>query len=219
MSEQTRGQTQERTLMKKFGIPMIAGAVAGFIASFAIVTVMNRGAFGDLDASREVAMLVAVLYVITGASVLIGAFSPALGSRFLNVEDADELREQKTMLTYSAIGMFALAGALALAALAAPVGPVPATIAVTGFAMMLLLTWFTGKRQEQHMDELMKAVSRDTAATAFYLVFLIGGTWALLGHVGWTAAPKPLDWLTMFVVLMLVASFWAAGKRGMLNRR
>ena len=215
----TSTQAEERTFLQKFGIPAIAGAVSGFISVFLVTLYMDSGALGDLDRSREIAMLVAVLYFITSLSVLVGAASPSFGSHFLNVEDADELREQRAMLCYSASGMFALGIALVLAALARPIGPVPAGVAIAGFAAMMVLAAFTSARQMGLMDELMKAVSTETAAMTFYLLFLVGGTWTLLGHVEWIAPPKPLDWLTMFAVLMLIASFWVTGKRGMLNRR
>ena len=219
MTAQADDQKQGRTKWQKFGVPTIAGGVAGFFGAMGVMKLADGGSLGDFDGSRETALLMAMLYFITGLSVMIGAFSPAFGARFLNVEDADELREQRAMLTYSSASMVALATALGLAALAAPIGPIPANIVVGGFAILLAIAWFTGKQQAKHMDELMKAVSNETAAMSFYLLVVIGGTWSLLAHTEMVAGPKPLDWLTLFAGLMLVAAFWVCGKRGMLNRR
>ena len=64
-----------------------------------------------------------------------------------------------------------------------------------------------------------RAVGRETGALSFYLTVAIGGTWALLAHLGFAPAPQPLDWLTMFWSLMLVACFIIIGKRGMMKMR
>ena len=41
----------------------------------------------------------------------------------------------------------------------------------------------------------------------------------MLAHLGYTAAPAPLDLLSLFYVLVLVASFIIIGRRGMLAPR
>lgn len=53
---------------------------------------------------------------------------------------------------------------------------------------------------------------------SFYLLFVVGGGWALLAHCGLVDAPAPLDWLTMFAVFLLVGCFWQVGRRGLLVR-
>jgi hypothetical protein len=65
---------------------------------------------------------------------VIGTASPGLGAKFLNVEDADELREQKKMLVWSGASMLLWGVSLLALALAAPDGPVPqaAALAVGG---------------------------------------------------------------------------------------
>ena len=45
------------------------------------------------------------------------------------------------------------------------------------------------------------------------------GGWALLAHLGFTAAPAPLDWLTMFWVTTLAGVFVAIGQRGLMTMR
>jgi hypothetical protein len=39
---------------------------------------------------------------------------------------------------------------------------------------------------------------------------------AMLAHLGYVARPQPLDLLSLFYVLLLVGSFIAVGRRGML---
>jgi hypothetical protein len=67
-------------------------------------------------------------------------------------------------------------------------------------------------------DELGRTLSREAGNMAFYLILLLGGGWAMLAHLGVVAAPAPLDWLTLFAVLLFVASFIAVGRRKLLTR-
>ena len=73
--------------------------------------------------------------------------------------------------------------------------------------------------QWRQMDELMRGMSQECGNLSFYLVMLLGGGWAMLAHLGLATAPAPLDWLTMFLGLTLVAAFIAVGRRGMLMPR
>lgn len=204
---------------RKMIVALVVGGVAGFFTAMGFMQLVKTGALGEFSASQEIAGLVGIIYVLTAISVGVGLVSPSLGARFLNVEDADELREQHRMLTWSAVGMVALGAALVIAAIGTPGGPLSATAVVLTVAALVALAWFAGVRQRRHTDELMASVSIAATSTAFYLMFLIGGSWSLLAHVNLVAAPMPLDWLTMFAALMLVSCFIVAGKRGMLKQR
>jgi hypothetical protein len=67
-------------------------------------------------------------------------------------------------------------------------------------------------------DELGRTLTYETGNMSFYLVLVLGGAWATLAHLGFLAAPAPLDWLTMFIVSMFVASFIVLGRRKLLTR-
>jgi hypothetical protein len=54
---------------------------------------------------------------------------------------------------------------------------------------------------------------------SYGLVFVVVGGWSMLSHLGYVAAPQPLDLLSLFYVLVLLASFIAVGRRGMLTIR
>ena len=114
----------------------------------------------------------------------------------------------------------ALCGASLLAlALAAPDGPVPqgAALAV-GFGGLAIGTWLSLPAYRAS-DELMRAISLEAGALSYGLVLLVVGIWAMLAHLGYTAAPAPLDLLSLFYMLVLVASFIIIGRRGMLAPR
>lgn len=204
---------------RKLAIPGLVGAVAGFLASMAMLRFIDSRAVGGLDTSATIAALVAVLYGVIGLGMLLGTASPKLGARYLNVEDAEELREQKKVLSLSAAAMVLWAAALLALALAAPAGPVPQAVAlavgvgglVGGCALSLLAY--------RACDELMLAVNLEAGALSYALVLLVAGGWAMLAHLGYAAAPTPLDLLTLFYVLVMVASFIAVGRRGMLAAR
>jgi hypothetical protein len=205
--------------VRKLLIPAMIGAVVGYAASAGLLHYIDSAAVDGLSVSATIAAMVGVLYAVIGLGIAIGAASPQLGARFLNVEDADELREQKKVLTLSGAAMLLWGVALLALALAAPDGPVPQAAAlavgggglVVGIALSVLIY--------RASDELMLAVNLEAAALSYGLLLLVVGLWAALAHLSYTAAPAPLDLLTLFYVLVLVASFIAVGRRGMLAIR
>lgn len=208
-----------RTWMQKWGVPLGVGAVAGFVSSFVVLQFIDSDAIGGLSTSSEIAILVALLYFVTAMAVLIGLVSPALGERFLNVEDADELREQRAMLLNSGIAMTLWAGALAALALAGSEGPLAQGPVLAGaIAAILAGLWFAWKSYKAS-DELMTAVNMEATALSYFLTFAVLGGWAILAHSGILGGPAPLDMVTTFYVVVLVGTGIAAGRRGMLNRR
>ena len=203
----------------KLVIAIAIGGVIGFLVAFVFMRTAELGIFGELDTSREIAALVGLLYMATAGFVGFGLVNPKLGARVLNVEDPEELQEQRKVLGWSVAGMVALGLALFVAALSAPVGPIPVEAMIFGFVLLIGISWFAGHRQRRHVDELMRSVSMETMSTGFYFTVLFGGGWALLAHGELVAGPQPLDWLTMFAAIMLLATYWVCGKRGLLKQR
>ena len=203
--------------LRKLVIPALIGGVAGFAASYVLLKTIDSDAVGGLTVSNTLAALVGVLYLVIAFGILIGTLNPKVGARFLNVEDADELREQKLMLVYSGGAMALWGVALMALALAAPDGPVPQTMALILGAGGLLTGTVLSVMVYRYCDELMLAVNLEAGAVSYSLVFAVVGMWAMLAHLEYTAGPQPLDLLTLFYVLVLVASFIAVGRRGMLK--
>lgn len=203
--------------LRKLVIPALIGGVAGFAASFGLLRVVDSEAVGGLTTSNTLAALVGVLYLVIALGILIGTLNPKAGARFLNVEDADELREQKLVLVCSSVAMVLWGAALLALALAAPDGPVPQGVAlVVGVGGLLIGTIFS-VLVYRYCDELMLAINLEAGSFSYGLVFAVVGMWAMLAHLGFVAGPQPLDLLTLFYVLVLVASFIAVGRRGMLK--
>jgi hypothetical protein len=205
--------------VKKLLIPALIGGVVGFFSAMAALQFIEGPAIGGLGESATIAALVGVLYIVIGLSVGLGTASPKVGARFLNVEDADELREQKKVLMWSGSGMVLSGISLMALALAAPDGPVPQAAALALGVGGMVISVAMSVVVYRQCDELMRAVNLEAAAIGYSLVLLVVGLWAMLAHLGYAAAPVPLDLLTLFHVLVLVASFIATARRGMLTPR
>lgn len=205
--------------LKKTIFALVLGGVGGFAGAFGFMQLANSGVLGELGASREIAALVGVVYVLIAFAVLTGVVAPKAGATFLNVEDAEELREQKFMLGMSGLGMGAAGAALILAALAAPVGPIAQSVVVTIFAALMIVAVAGSIASRKRQDELMRAISKESGSTAYYLMFFIGGGWALAAHLDYVSPPMPLDWLTMFWTVGLLAAFIVIARRGMMAMR
>jgi len=204
---------------RKFASSALVGAAVGAGGMIGLVTLHERGTFGELDASGMIACITGLVFVLIGAQVVLGIAWPGLGRKFLNVEDAEELLEQRRVLGYAAAAMLAWGAILIVVALGGPGGTVAPAAALTvalclvaGCVLLSVLMW-------RHMDELMRDMSRQCGNLSFYLLLAVGGLWATLAQLGYAAAPAPLDWLTMFTALTLLASFVAVGLRGMLVPR
>lgn len=219
MIDNAHTETKKPSKLKKTIFALVLGGAAGFAGAFGFMQLADNGVLGELGPSREIAALVGVIYLLTAFAVLTGVVAPKAGATFLNVEDAEELREQKFMLGMSGLGMGAAGAALILAALAAPVGPISQSVVATLFAGLMIVAVIGSLASRKRQDELMRAISKETGSTAYYLLFLIGGGWALAGHLGYIAAPAPLDWLSMFWGLGLLAAFIVIAKRGMMQMR
>lgn len=208
----------QNPLWRRLLLPLAAGGIAGFLGAFAFLNLVEIGDGTGLGPSREIAGLVGIIYVLTGLFVFAGALSPAIGARFLNVEDADELREQRHMLSLSGVALVLLGGALMLLAISGADAFVPAPIGASGTVGLIAIATLLSIRSHRYSDELQRALSADATTRAFYLLFLVAGGWSVAAHLNYVAGPAPLDWLTMFSLSILVATFWATGRRGMLMR-
>ncbi len=202
--------------VRKLVLSMGIGAAVGFVATYSLVRAANIGLFGDIDGSALAAMMVAMLYIAVALFVGIGTRNPNAGSRFLNVEDADELREQRRvfLLSSCALGLWGIAlFALGLAGKGAMLSREMALIiAVPGLCAGSFAAWHS----YQLSDELMVAMNREAGALSHMLTFVLLGGWAMLAHLEYLAGPATLDMLTAFYLLVLIATFLTAARRGIL---
>ena len=171
--------------VRKLLIPALIGGIAGCAASAAMMRFIDSPAVGGLDTSATIAALVGVFYVVIGIGITLGAANPKIGERFLNVEDADELREQKKVLSLSSWAMTLWGVALLALALATPGGPMPGAAALVVAASGLVVGAVLSALVYRACDELMLAVNLEAGAWSFGLVFVVVGLWSILAHLGY----------------------------------
>lgn len=196
---------------------LMAGGVVGFFAAKAMIALIDSSAIGGLEASAVIAALVGAMYGLMGVSILAGSAMPRAGAAFLNVEDADEIREQKRMFLFSGASSLLWGAALVVVALAAPDGPIAQATALVVAAACFIIGTALCVPLYRASDELMMAVMQEGGALSAWLLFAVVSSWATLAHLGFTAGPQPLDLLSLFYGLMLVASFIVVFRRGMVR--
>ncbi len=202
--------------LRKLIVSMLLGAVIGVAGSAGIITLLERSSAEGLSVSNTIAATIGAMYVIIAIGVGLGALRPALGERYLNVEDAEELQDARPMLTYSSIAMTLYGAALIALAFAAPDGPLGAALALALAGFSLAAGSWAGWLSYRHSDELMTATNLEGGAIAFMLVFIALAGWGTFAHLGFVSAPSPLDLVSGFYALSLLATFIAVGRRGML---
>lgn len=216
MMSETQG-AEKKSALKKIALPVGIGAVCGFMAGFGVTWFSDDIGETGLSTSAEIAVLIGALYLMVAVFVALGTLRPSAGAKLLNVEDADEIKEQRTLLLLSSYGMGLWGAALIVLALsgqAALIAPIPG-LAIS--AVLYVAGLYFAFRSYAHSDELMMAVNREAAVWSYGLTFTLLGGWSALAHAGLLPSPESLDVLSGFYGMVLVATFIAAGKRGMLN--
>ncbi|WJY19095.1 hypothetical protein [Pseudoblastomonas flavescens] len=203
----------------KTGKTLLAGALgafAGFLAMYGFLQLEDRYELTD----GAVALGgVGLIYLLTGGMVLVGTLAPAAGAKVLNAEDVEEWREMRSVL-FGSCAAFIISGiAMVALSLAAPAGPVAPIVAVSLIVIALVAAFVISKLQWDQYDELYRAISWEGSAYALGLLLPILFVWGALVQVGWLDSFEPLMVLAVAALLILVGTFIAAGRRGMLKQR
>jgi cytochrome bd-type quinol oxidase subunit 2 len=218
-------QTETAYLPKKTGkllLQLLLGAVSGGLAMSGIIWALHRQEGLLDDPARMAALGTAMVYALMAVIVGLGSAAPRVGSHALNVEDADELIEQRPNLLIGAVSFLLVA--LLLTALAVAQGPgvdgvlAPRTAGLIAAACGIALSIMTVAYRNRG-DEMMRAVSREASSWTLAFVFLLFGSWSALAHLALASPFKPLLFVAGFFALYLLAVFVAAGRRGMMKPR
>lgn len=192
------------------------------IAAFALIggglhALAGRISLSTMSVSAKAALflgLTLLALAIVGFLTVVVAHAGALAG-----EQGEAIVERGRSLLYSYIAMTAMAAMLMLLSLAGPGGVLPSNVALAGVIVLLVIMTVLPRLIWPMLDELSQTLSRETGHLAFYLIAMIGGSWAILAHLGFVPAPAPIDWLTMLTLTVFVASFIAVGRRGLLTSR
>ena len=202
----------------KLFLPVTVGAAAGFAAAYLFLSLIDIGGDTRLRPSEEIAGLIGIVYILMGLAVLFGVAAPKAGAKLLNVEDAEELHEQRVQLGLNSAGMMVIGSALVVLALSGPTGWIAGTPGLIATLVLVALGTGLSVLASRHADEFQSTLSREAGALAFTLLAVAGGGWAILAHTDHVAPPQPIDWISMFAAFILIATFWLAARRGVLNR-
>ncbi len=207
---------------RKFALQMVVGVVAGAAATLGLLTTLGDSGFAVDDPSRLIALLTGLVITLIGLAVGLGVIAPKPGAHLLNVEDADELREQRGPLWRAAVGTLLLGAimlALALARIEGSVGvfdaEVAAGIAAIGFVGVCVLS-FAGRKDQ---DELMLSVSREAMGVAMYSATALLGVWGAAAHLGLATWITPLGTINLLLLVQLGAIVVVSARRGLFRPR
>jgi hypothetical protein len=201
-----------------FIMRMVAGMVVGAAASFGFLTAFGEPLKAVDDPGVMLAIMAGLIYLLIGLMVWIGMAAPTVGAHFLNVEDADELREETPKLRSGVIvllliGVFLMTLAVASAGMIAPA--VALGISAGCLAGVVAAGWHGASRH----DEMSKRMGEEVASATLQVTLLGLGAWAALAQLGYIAWVGPLALISVLAMLPLLVSFIVVGKKGMLMPR
>ena len=174
---------------------------------------------GAMGASEMVAAVTGLVLIVVA---FFGSFAMAsvhMGAHLVDDElAADDMRERGRLILYSFVWMAACGLLLIGLGLAGPGGVLSPAAALAGGLVLIAVLIVLGIVTWRLSDELGRTLSYEAGNMAFYLILMLGGGWAMLAHLGFVRGPAPLDWLTLFTVLLFAASIIAVGRRKLLTR-
>lgn len=177
----------------------------------------GAGALDSMSVSEWFAAVAGSAVVFFAFLGILAVWSAHAGTDLIDDElAADNLRERSRLILYSFVWMVACGLLLILLGLAGPGGVLPPAAALAGALLLIGILVALGIAVWRLSDELDHTLSHEAGSMAFYLILVLGGGWAMLAHLDYVAAPAPIDWLTLSIVLMFVASFIAVGRRKLL---
>ena len=193
--------------------------------SFFLLAIWGFSAFGVADVLNAIGVSAWVAVGLGLALIFLaslGNFVVANAHRGAGLIDdkdvAEDLRERGRLYSCSYVWMAACGLLLIVLGLGGPGGVLSPAAALAGALVLIAVLTVLGIAAWRLSDELARTLSHETGNMAFYLILVLGGGWAMLAHLGFVAAPAPLDWLTMLTMLLFVATFIVLGRRKLLTR-
>ena len=214
--------SEPRFNVRKFVMQIVVGAVSGGVITYTVLKLLDGNGFDADDPSRMMALAVGLVFAILGLFVALGVAAPRAGAHLLNVEDADELREQRKTLRSSSL-LFVLTGAGLLAlALGGGAGEqgllsleTSALVAAVSFAAVIVLA----VANRNSGDEMMRALSRQSSVVALCTITLIAILWVILDRFERVPQVDSLGVLAGILGIQLISVFVVVGRGGLLAPR
>lgn len=163
------------------------------------------------DPYAGIATLVGLLHISFG----LVALALRASARFLgDTEEADDFRREGRALVLGGAALVAAGASMVLLSLSGPESAVSATAGLVGTLLLSAIAMILAGARLRQMDELNRALAKEANHLAFVWFSLVGGTWAILAHLGFVYAPTPLGWLTLIWSFSFVAGLVALARRG-----
>jgi hypothetical protein len=207
---------------KRSAIKMLVGGMVGAAVAAGALALAGSALLDAMGPSRVALAAVGVVYAMMAAFVALGVAAPRAGAQLLNVADADELRDERGGMLMSAGTMGVLGLVLILLAVAqAPgfaAGLVPAGVAMGALVAATVGGTIASWAWRDRFDELSWQLGLEGCFWAFCLSWLLLTLWAAADFLGFGAVLTAIDVVTTLAAMMLLGSFVAIGRRGMMNR-
>lgn len=202
---------------RKLLLQLAFGGAVGFLAGYFSLSFLDKTTVMGID--QQIVIGIGMMYLFMG---LIGGFAlmvPALGSKILNVEDAEEIRDQRRVLTGSSICMIPLGALLIVLPMAGPGGAVSPFVAIAALLAVLVLLIVVSIRDWPYYDEMLRAISIEAGNVAFMGIGGVLLVWASAAWVKLVAAPTPLSLVAVISGGYLIAIIAVSAQKGLLKPR
>jgi cytochrome bd-type quinol oxidase subunit 2 len=204
---------------RKLIFQLACGGLMGCLAGYSVAALLGVKTTGTLSSDQVIVGGIGLVYLMMGLIVGFGLAFPKLGSKILNVEDAEEISDQKRILTGSAVGMAVLGSALLILPMARPDGAITPLVGFGGLLAALTILMVISIRDWKHYDELILQLSRDAGNFAFGGTGLFLLIWASASWAGLASVPTPLALVAIVSGGFLLATFVAGARLGLLRPR
>jgi hypothetical protein len=201
---------------RKMLFQLVSGGIVGGLAGYFGLGLLDADA---MSADQLIVSGIGLIYLLMGVIVGFGLIAPKLGSSILNVEDADEINEQRRILTGSTICMVALGAALMILPMAGPGGSITPLVGIGGLLAALALLIIVSIRDWKFYDEMLRELSRDAGNLAFCGIGTVLLIWAAAAWLGLAVAPTPLGLVGLIMGGFLLAIFVASARKGLMRPR
>ncbi len=202
----------------KFWKQVAIGAIVGGVSMGLALASIDGLKGATLTPDEAVALGAGVIYSIIGLFVGLGALFPKAGSELLNVEDEEEIRDQRHIFGWGAVAML-LSGLSMLGLVLGSPGfeflgrAVAAALVAACVAGIACVGYIT----RNDSDEFGKRLSRDSGQVTLVLTAALFGGWAVLSHLGYVPMFTALGFLGGGLLIYLVAIFFVVAKAGLIR--
>lgn len=210
--------TSEANVQKgrKLILQLVFGGLLGGLAGYVGLGLLDTD---NMTIDQVIVSGVGLIYLLMGLICGFGLIAPKLGSNILNFEDADEIRDQRRVLTGSTLCMMALGTALIVLPLGRADGPISPVAAFGGLLAAMALLIVVSIRDWKYYDEMMLQLSRDAGNLAFCGIGSLIFIWASAASLGLIAALTPLALVAIISGGFLIAIFVASARKGLMRTR